>query len=70
MKLTPQVKTAIDSMTLHQIQRMFRFHPTNITSGESGRYMQYVAGQKAAEQNGTETNAGYTHDATMQKMRR
>lgn len=40
MKLTDQVKKEIDSMSPHQIYTMFRFHPTNMTSGESGKYMQ------------------------------
>lgn len=40
MKLTQEVKASIDKMSPHQIYTMFRFHPTDITSGESGKYMQ------------------------------
>lgn len=40
MKLTTEVKNQIDKMSPHQIFTMFRFHPTNLTTGESGKYMQ------------------------------
>lgn len=40
MKLTREVKKEIDKMTPHQICTMFRFHPTNMTTGQTGRYMQ------------------------------
>lgn len=46
MKLTPQTKSEIDKMTPHQIYTMFRFHPTNMTSGESGKYMQELIREK------------------------
>ena len=49
VKLTPDVKKEIDKMSPHQIYTMFRFHPTDITSGESGRYMQQSIHRKREE---------------------
>lgn len=40
MRLTDEAKKEIDEMSPHQIYTMFRFHPTNMTTGQTGRYMQ------------------------------
>jgi hypothetical protein len=49
MKLTKDIEKEIDKLSLLQISSMFRFHPTDITSGESGRYMQEAALKKIME---------------------
>jgi hypothetical protein len=49
MKLTKDVKSQIDQMTPHQIYTMFRFHPTDITAGESGKYMQDSMRERAGD---------------------
>lgn len=46
MKLTPTVKKDIDGMSAHQVYTMFRFHPTDMTTGESGKYMQNTIHEK------------------------
>ena len=50
MRLTNQEKKEIDEMTVVQIAANFRFFPSNMTTGETGRYMQDVARQKISDQ--------------------
>jgi hypothetical protein len=46
VKLTKEIRSQIDKMSPHQIYTMFRFHPTNMTTGETGRYLQDTARNK------------------------
>jgi len=40
MKLTQEIKKQIDSYSEGKLRSMFRFFPSDITTGESGRYIQ------------------------------
>lgn len=46
MKLTEKVKAEIDSYSANQIVTLFRFHPCDMTTGETGRYIQTVARER------------------------
>jgi len=40
MKLTPQLKREIDSYSEGKLRSLFRFFPSDYTTGESGKYIQ------------------------------
>jgi hypothetical protein len=45
MKMTPELKDEIDSFTFGKIKSLFRFFPSDYTTGESGRYLRDLARQ-------------------------
>ena len=48
MKITNELKRKLDSSTNARLMSLFRSHPSDITTGESGRYIQMIARERVA----------------------
>jgi hypothetical protein len=49
MKLTQELKKEIDGFTLSKIASLFRFFPSDYTTGETGKYLQEKAKRSQPE---------------------
>ena len=60
MKLTTELKTEIDGYTSTKLKTLFRFFPSDITTGESGRYIQNKVKDRPKDTQGS--SSGRTSD--------